>query len=377
MLIFHLHCTSLGVVKQLLKLWFHPKYSSEPFSLSTSVNDINRLLKGLKLPHFVERLPEDVTKPHFWKASLCRNFLLYIGLAVLKPFMKPEYFKNFSDLVNGVSILHQASISFTDIPLADKYLNKFSQDFQTLYGFPHMSANIHLLLHLAASVLECGNLCITHCFKLEDLNGKLANLVHGTSHATKQIFSNLHVVTQLPLQIANVNCQEVKMFCNKIVFRKYLKFIEKIDDYIHVVGTFDYANVHHDDINELLLVMFGGYEVKFCTFPRVFKNGTLYVCSSQGSRISSYCKYLSEGIVCHGQLLSFLKVCVDPDPAQYYAYLSKSDNIPVEDMRRYFNFTTVQNVTELVPVQNLLCVTCLDVRGTKFLVDPLNKFEME
>lgn len=66
-----MHCTALRIVKQLLKLWFNPKFSNEPFSLVTSVDYVNKQLKNLRLPHFVQRLPEDVTKRHYWKPSLC------------------------------------------------------------------------------------------------------------------------------------------------------------------------------------------------------------------------------------------------------------------------------------------------------------------
>ncbi|KAK3928284.1 Flap endonuclease 1 [Frankliniella fusca] len=73
-----MHCLFIGVTKSLLRLWFDPKYHKAPFSLKTKANQVNLLLRNLKLPHFVQRLPEDVTKLGFWKASLCRNFLLYM-----------------------------------------------------------------------------------------------------------------------------------------------------------------------------------------------------------------------------------------------------------------------------------------------------------
>ncbi|KAE8741815.1 hypothetical protein FOCC_FOCC012647 [Frankliniella occidentalis] len=113
-----MHALSLGIVKQLLRLWFDSKYSNEPFSVV-------------------------------------------------------------------------------------KFVDKFSKEFERLYGVRHMSSNIHLLRHLAASVVDCGNLCLTSCFKFEDLNG--------------------------------IKCKDAKNYCMKLVNRKYLTLSEKISDNVHVV----------------------------------------------------------------------------------------------------------------------------------------------
>ena len=69
-----MHAVYMGLVKQLLNLWFNPKFSKQKFSLSKHVNGINTLLFNLSLPEFVQRLPVGVDKLAFWKASLLRNF---------------------------------------------------------------------------------------------------------------------------------------------------------------------------------------------------------------------------------------------------------------------------------------------------------------
>ena len=120
-----MHCIFLGVLKQFLILWFDSKYSNQPFSLVHLIDKVNYRRRKLNLPHFVQRLPEDVTKPHLWKASLCRTFLQFIALILLDGILKPEYHQNLSLLVKGVLLLNQTSISLSDVQQADECLKLF------------------------------------------------------------------------------------------------------------------------------------------------------------------------------------------------------------------------------------------------------------
>ena len=363
---------SLGIVKQLLKLWFDSKFSGESFSLVHNVGEVNKRLRQLNLPNFVQRLPEDVTKLHFWKASLCRNFLLYIGLVIMKPFMKPEYFKNFCQLVNGIAILHKSSISLSDITLADQYLCEFSKEFEVLYGVRHMSSNIHLLRHLASSVLYCGNLCLTSCLRFEDLNGKLASLVHGTIHAIKQIYNNLLVLSELPLLVSDLQGEEAKKICMKLTNKKYLTLSEKIAENIYVVGDMDTVTQHYREISQICLSLLG--PTQFRTFSRVCKQRTLFVSSSysRGSRVSSYCKNRCADGDVHGLILCFVKACVDP-PC-YFAYMYRSERISVENLERYVVFCSANETKDLIPITDIMSLSwCLTVDNISYL----NKFEME
>lgn len=176
-----------GVVKQLLGLWVNTTSSKAPYYLGEHVGDINKDLLSLNLPHFVQRLPLAVNKLSFWKMSLFYNFFFYIMLIVLKKYMKPEYYDHVCLLVDGVSLLNQSSVSQDDLILADNLLCQFVKTFQTLYGIRNMTMNVHLLRHLALLVRRLGPLWVMSCFPLEDLNGKIALLSHGTKYAALQI----------------------------------------------------------------------------------------------------------------------------------------------------------------------------------------------
>lgn len=142
-----LHCIYLGVMKQLLTLLFDIKYKEKAFSLYAKIKEVNDMIAGLQLPHYVERELLPVDKLAFMKGSVLRNFLFYFMLPLFHKVMKDEYFENIVDLVKGVSLLNTDSVSKVDVSLSRQHLNNFCKKFELLYGLRHMTSNIHLLRH--------------------------------------------------------------------------------------------------------------------------------------------------------------------------------------------------------------------------------------
>ena len=60
-----------------------------------------------------------------------------------------------------------------------------------------MSNNLHQLLHLAEAVRQFGPLWTVSCFPMEDLNGRLKSMVHGSNSAQLQICSTLAMFLHL------------------------------------------------------------------------------------------------------------------------------------------------------------------------------------
>ncbi|KAK3921825.1 hypothetical protein KUF71_011001 [Frankliniella fusca] len=373
-----MHCLYIGFTKQLLNLLFNTKYSSSKFSLCSKTVEVNARLKQLQLPHFVERLPEDVTKLSFWKASLCRNLILYIMLVVFKGVMKQEYYNNLVLLVNALSVLNSSSISLSDLETADSDLCKFCADLENLYSVRHMSSSLHLLRHLASSVHDTGNLFISSCFRFEDLNGKLADLAHGTRHATMQIASNFNVMSKLPILISNVSSDSAKLFCRKVTGRKhYLQCSEVISIGSFVVGELDTVPEHEQCLLVKCSVLFQ-QPFQIHTFPKVFHQGMLYVSDSynRGSRVSSYCRYVLGNRILLGKILTFAKITTSSETT-YFALILKSDDLP-SGLNRYCLVNTQSDGYDLVLVNNLNNVSFyLQVDTDHFVVDPINSFEME
>jgi len=370
-----MHSCYMGLTKQLIRLWFDVKYKDEAFSLVEKIPQVNERLEGFNLPHFVQRLLLDVDKNlSFWKASLCRNFLLYVVLVLLQGIQGEAYFRNLCKLVEGISLLNSDSISNADLERADHLLVDFCKEFEVLYGLRHMSFNLHLLRHLKQCVIQCGNLWVYICFDLEDLNGQLAALVHGTRHAIKQIISKLDLLTDLPLLIKTVQSDIARTFCEKLICKsKNFKRGPRICSSTYVVGEFSDASPHYQSVTEYLNVLYKE-PVAVSFFDRLYKTGQLYVaaCYKRGSRISCYCRYEINREVFHGRVLTFVRTNQD----KYFVLLEKSYDSPT-DLPRYVEFISSGNI-DLIPVKQLVSVSFfLDAKHKMYLIDPLNPFEME
>ncbi|KAK3931698.1 Maintenance of telomere capping protein 2 [Frankliniella fusca] len=373
-----MHSVYMGITKQFLRLWFDVKFKDEPFSLHEKIVIVNERLRSLNLPHFVQRLMLDIDKSLcFWKASLCRNFLLYVVLVVFKDIMPENYYLNLSKFVEGISLLNSSSISMSDLDKADSLLFEFCKEFQTLYGLRHMSFNLHLIRHLKDCVLECGNLFLNSCFRFEDLNGKFAALAHGTRHAIKQIGSRVKLVTELPLLIKSVKSSVAKNYCLKLSRRsKDFKINFKIENInAFVVGELTDLSKYGSKVTKLVAPLYEKpYLLRF--FDRLFKNDLLFVSSSygKGSRISCYCKYNFQGQLYHGLILTFFKITTESKD-QYFALLERSLDLPAYN--RYVEYSP-SDKTDVICVSDLICVSfCLVVENHKYLIDPLNSLEFE
>ena len=76
----YMHGVCLGIMKQLLTLWFAVTHSSEGFSHASSVTIVDQRLDSIKPPNNITRMPRSITQHFkFWKASELRAFLLFMA----------------------------------------------------------------------------------------------------------------------------------------------------------------------------------------------------------------------------------------------------------------------------------------------------------
>lgn len=69
-----MHCIYLGVMRQLLDLWFNKAYKDEQFSLRKVSKVVNHYFVSIKPPNFVKRLPRPLSERASFKAY---EFLLF------------------------------------------------------------------------------------------------------------------------------------------------------------------------------------------------------------------------------------------------------------------------------------------------------------
>ncbi|XP_049518704.1 uncharacterized protein LOC125943434 [Dermacentor silvarum] len=148
----YMHCVLLGVTRQFTEYWFDSSHCHEKFYIGrpSTLNFLNRRLKGIQPPHHITRLPRSIQERHFWKAHELRNWLLY-------------------------------------------------------YCLPDrcMTFNVRQLLHLARAARNFGPLWAHSAFGFESGNGQLVKLVTAANGVPEQILERVILSQELKLLLCS------------------------------------------------------------------------------------------------------------------------------------------------------------------------------
>ena len=103
-------------------------------------------------------------------------------------------------LSEAIYLLLPPGITEQHLQQASALLTNFSANITLLYGACYELANCHHLLHLVESVRQLGPLWTHSCFhSVEDANGFILKLIHGTQSIQSQIVSAMSMVQALPV----------------------------------------------------------------------------------------------------------------------------------------------------------------------------------
>ncbi|KAI5897274.1 uncharacterized protein SCHCODRAFT_02445272, partial [Schizophyllum commune H4-8] len=97
-----------------------------------------------------------------YKAIEYLTYLFVLGPGLLYRILPEPYYSNFCMLVTGLRILHQRSISSSDLIQAHRYLLTFVADYEKIYyqrrtsRFHFVRQSIHSLTHVALEVQRLG-----------------------------------------------------------------------------------------------------------------------------------------------------------------------------------------------------------------------------
>lgn len=191
----YMHTVLLGVMMMLLSLCFNPSNKDKDYYINKSIRrEINLLLKSIRPPDFIPRVPSNLSNFTRWKASELRAFLLFYGAILLKNKLAKKYYEHFLLLVRAIHILMQSNIKKVEIDLAKTLLFIFVSDIEDLYGLSKFSFNVHQLLHLCEAVRMWGPLWSWSAFPFEDGNGSLVRLIHGTSKLKIELSNTIKII---------------------------------------------------------------------------------------------------------------------------------------------------------------------------------------
>ena len=230
---------------------------------------------------------------------------------------------------------------------------------------------------------ELGPLPLVSTFRLEEINGQLANLAHGTRHAGLQIASNLSIVSDLARKIRKLPDSAAKSYCEYLLYKwKRLNIPEIISSDLFVIGGFDDSSAYCAEIEEKLSEIYSDlFNIQI--FSRLYKTNMIYVasCYNRGSRDSSIVKYTNRiNETGFGEVLCFVKVfkptTCEPDIFAYIKNIRVANFSDECDIRFIFRF--VQSCeTEVIPVRNLQTVCFKANTKSVYISVPLNKHELE
>lgn len=389
-----MHGAFSGNAKRLMELLFDQKFSDEPFSMSNLVDVVDYRLCNIKPPLNTQRRPRPI-KTHFslWKTSEFKNWTLYYSVVVLNELMDKDYFDHYMYFVLSIYMLCQEKVTNEMVNKADELLREFVSRFEHLYGEKYMSCNLHNLRHLPEMVRRFGPLWTTSCFPLEDINGKLKAMVHGSKAPHLQICSNLNIhITVYSLKHIWLKQGSVGYnFCEKILSSKKQLRLTSIGQFLFIVGTVKKLP-NHQSIE--LSLKYNLVDKNIFSFERLKKSKIIYTTKlySRDKKNASYVvKYLNQNESLIGVIDKFIRLtecdckkCCEC-PGTHWALIKKLDiHCPfrinlnsilyfIHELKETENFELI-SVTKLIHVCNLIHVESSE---KYFAVEAVNNVECE
>ncbi|KAF0746607.1 DUF4806 domain-containing protein [Aphis craccivora] len=156
-----MHLVCLGITKKLLVLWLG------------SIVDF-------------ARKPRPVKEVLRWKATEFRQFILYIGIIVLKDILPNESYNNFLALCVSMRIL-LCENNYHCLNFTRELLKYFVESFQYIYGVKYVSQNVHGLLHLCDDYERHGSLNACSTFPFENFMKILKKMIRKHDKPLQQV----------------------------------------------------------------------------------------------------------------------------------------------------------------------------------------------
>lgn len=277
----YMHCILEGVAKQLTEL--HLRNLS-----AQQIEELDEIMMAIPAPHQVARLTRGLSKRGQWKAREWENYVLFYSYAVLSTFLPNEKLKHWLLFSNSLHILLQKKISFSELETARKNLDEFVKKFEEIYFLENMTFNVHLLLHIADSVLHWGPLWTQNTFCFESENHNILKAIKSANGVTHQIvrFLNYNYRTSiLGLHVLPDMTQLLRKFCEQLFSGKRVKNVKKIGDHTY----FETSSVCHIDIETEYV------SGKHSLYTKMIKDGCLYSNSTRATRSNNSYACLDDG----------------------------------------------------------------------------------
>ncbi|TNN16319.1 transposase domain-containing, partial [Schistosoma japonicum] len=170
------------VVKKICQLWkdlaTERRYGMHP-NVIKLIND-NITASWSYIPRDFQRKCRPIGEHNHWKATECRQFLLYIGPCILNKLLPKFLYEHFMELAFSIYVLCSQPLHITFLEVIGDQLVHFVNNFAAIYGEQHVVYNVHGLVHLADDVKQHGILDHFSTFPFENFMSRLRRLIHGS-----------------------------------------------------------------------------------------------------------------------------------------------------------------------------------------------------
>lgn len=198
----YMHCVLLGLVKKHCSLFMDSSNHKQPYYIKPKDQKIlNMRLEKIKPTSDISRKPRPLSEIGKYKANEYRSLLFYYLPCLLPGLLPKRYVDHFMLLSSAIYMLLEKSIPVENIDIAERQLEQYANEFETLYGKVNVTMNLHLVRHAANSVRYNGPLWAQSAFAFEGNNGELQkinstnNILHSMAwkYAMKSTFKDTHI----------------------------------------------------------------------------------------------------------------------------------------------------------------------------------------
>lgn len=284
----YLHAVLEGAMKKLFDLFLDSTSHGQRYYLGRKINDINTRLLSIRPPSSCRQTRPLSDRCHY-KANDWRAMLYFYCLIILCGILPEPFFSHLRKLVTAIYILSKESVTYDEIDAANVMLRTFVSEYEILYGEKNMVYNVHLLLHLGKITSMVGPLWTANAFCFESGNGRLVNLVKGTTGVPTQIatkYQMSHFASKLVRKRHFSVNDDILDFCSDVVSYKLLKKARRVNNgNITLLGT---TRIYDNSQCKLQFPTIQQPEQTFFdSFNRAVKDGILYH-AGRGSKQSCF-----------------------------------------------------------------------------------------
>lgn len=197
----------LGIMKKCLLIWLGQKDNYEYKWTSCDIDNMNKLLANCNedIASDIHRSIRNLGCIKFWKGTELRTFLFYLGVVVLKQWLRKEEYEHFLKLYCAVVLCSHEKYS-EHLNLAEEKFAEYFEGYIDLYGINSITSNVHNLTHVVSDVRRFGPLpnIVSYAFEntLSGLKLTLRTCNRPLEQITRRIFE-LDLDYREPINVDN------------------------------------------------------------------------------------------------------------------------------------------------------------------------------